>query len=75
MIRISRELEPNLYRALLKAAAARGITIQEFMLEALTAHLRQENNRQDTAELFAISAPARQRDWDNEDDAAYDELG
>ena len=37
MTRISLELEPNLHRALLKAAAARGITIQEFMLEALTA--------------------------------------
>jgi hypothetical protein len=39
------------------------------MHEALEAQLRQEANRQETAELFAISLPALQRDWENERDA------
>ena len=75
MSRISVVVEPALHRAVLAAAAARGCTIQEFMLAALAAQLRQETNRQDTAELFAISSPAHQRDWDNEYDAAYDDPG
>ncbi|MBA2276818.1 MAG: hypothetical protein H0W06_03560 [Chloroflexia bacterium] len=75
MSRISFEVAPELHREVRVLAAAKGITVRQFMLEALEEHLRQEANRQDTEEVFGISGPALQRDWDNEWDAAYDKLG
>lgn len=75
MSRISFEVEPALHREVRISAASKGMTVRQFMLEALEEHLRQEANRQDTAEVFGISSPALQRDWDNEWDAAYDKLG
>jgi hypothetical protein len=75
MSRISVEVALALHRTVLDVVAVRGITVQEFMLDALANQLRWKVNVQDTAEVLAISAPALQRDWDNECDAAYDELG
>ena len=75
MSRISFEVEPGIHRAVRMTAASKGITVRQFMLEALQEHLRQEANRQDTQETFEISLSALQRDWDNELDAEYDELG
>lgn len=51
------------------------MTVRQFMLEALEEHLKQEDNRRDTEEVFGLSWPALQRDWDNELDAEYDEVG
>lgn len=75
MSRISFEVEPELHRAVRVSAAAQGMTVRQFMLEALEERLRQEENRRDTDELFGIAAPAFQRDWDNEWDAVYDKFG
>lgn len=75
MSRISFEVEPEVHRAVRVSAASRGMTVRQFMLEALEEHLRQEANRRDTEEVFGISLPALQRDWDNGLDAEYDELG
>ena len=75
MSRISFEVEPELHRAVRVSAASKGMTVRQFMLEALEEHLRQEANRQNTQEVFRISLPSLQRDWDNERDAVYDRLG
>lgn len=75
MSRISFEVEPGIHRAVRITAAAKGITVRQFMLEALEEHLGQEANHQDTQETFRLSLAALQRDWDNELDAEYDELG
>lgn len=75
MSRISFEVEPELHRAVRVAAASRGMTVRRFMLEALEEYMRREADRRDTEEVFAISLPALARDWDNELDAEYDELG
>lgn len=75
MSRISFEVEPEVHRAVRVAAASRGMTVRQFMLEALEEYLKQGTNRQDTEEVFGISVPALQRDWDNELDAEYDEFG
>ncbi len=72
---ISFEIEPALHQAVRAAAAARGITTRQFMAEALVEHPRREANRWDTESVFNLSLPAPQRDWDNERDAVYDELG
>ena len=74
MSRISFEVEPGIHRAVRMTAASKGITVRRFMLEALEEHLEREANRADTQEVFGISLPAMQRDWDNELDAEYDEL-
>ncbi len=75
MSRISFEIEPALHRAVRVAAAAKGMTVRQFMLETIEERLRQEANGRDTDELFGIAGPALQRDWDNEWDAVYDKLG
>lgn len=75
MSRISFEVEPEIHRAVRVTAAAKGVTVRQFMLEALEEHLKQETNRRDTEEVFGISLPALERDWDNDLDAEYDELG
>lgn len=75
MSRISFEVEPEIHRAVRVTAAAKGITVRQFMLEALQEHLRQDTNRRDTEEVFGISLPALERDWDNDLDAEYDEFG
>lgn len=75
MSRISFEVEPELHRAVRMMAASKGVTVRRFMMEALEEHLKQEANRQDTGETFRVSMPALERDWDNELDAEYDDLG
>lgn len=75
MSRINVDIEPALHRAVRAAAVTRGITVRQFIEEALVEHLRLEDNRRDTNAVFRLSLPALQRDWDNEHDAAYDELG
>lgn len=75
MSRISFEVEPEIHRAVRVTAAAKGVTVRQFMLEALEEHLKQETNRRDTEEVFGISLPALERDWDNDLDAEYDEFG
>lgn len=75
MSRISFEVEPEIHRAVRVTAAAKGVTVRQFMLEALEEHLRQEANRRDSEEVFGISLPALERDWDNDLDAEYDDLG
>ncbi len=69
---ISFEIEPALHQAVRAAADARAITTRQLIVEALVEYLRQEDNRRDT---FNLSLPALQRDWDNDYDAVYDELG
>lgn len=73
MSRISFEVEPKIHRAVRVTAAAKGITVRQFMLEALEERLTQEANSQDTEETFRISLSTLERDWDNELDAEYDE--
>lgn len=75
MSRISFEVEPELHRTVRTMAASKGVTVRRFMLEALDEHLKHEANRQDTGETFRISLAALERDWDNELDAEYDDLG
>ncbi|CAN5895648.1 hypothetical protein BH23ACT11_BH23ACT11_29860 [soil metagenome] len=75
MSRISFEVEPEIHRKVRMTAAAKGVTVRQLMLEALEGQLKQEANYQDTEEVFGISLPVLQRDWDNDLDAEYDELG
>lgn len=75
MSRISFEVEPEIHRKVRMMAAAKGVTIRQLMLEALEEHLKQEVNHRDTEEVFGISLPILERDWDNDLDAEYDELG
>lgn len=75
MSRISFEVEPAVHRAVRVAAASKGLTVRQFMLEALEEYMKREADRRDTEEVFALSLPALERDWDNELDAEYDELG
>jgi hypothetical protein len=75
MSRISFEVEPEIHRAVMVTAASQGITVRQFMLEALHDRLKQQANRQGTEETFVISLPALERDWNNALDAEYDALG
>ncbi|MGH2531533.1 MAG: hypothetical protein ACRDJW_04420 [Thermomicrobiales bacterium] len=75
MSRISFEVAPEIHRAVRISAASQGITVRQFMLEALRDRLQQQANRQDTEEVFRISLPALAHDWNNELDAEYDALG
>jgi hypothetical protein len=75
MSRISFEVEPEIHRAVRMMAASKGVTVRQFMMEALEEHVKQEANREDTGETFRISAAALERDWDNELDSEYDGLG
>jgi hypothetical protein len=72
---ISFEVEPEIHRAVKITAASQGITVRQFMLDALHDRLKQQANLQATEETFAISLPTLQRDWDNDLDAEYDDLG
>lgn len=74
--RISLDVSVDVRRRLRLAAAARDLTLRQYMLEAIEERLRQDLG--DEVEvvwpLTAKSDPVLAELWDNAKDAAYDQL-
>lgn len=73
--RLSVDVSPELRRRIRVIASARDLTIRDYVVEALREKLERE--RADEESFLAFSSttdPVLAELWDNEKDAAYDEL-
>ena len=74
--RISLDVAPAVRRRIRLAAAKRDVTVRQYILDALRDRLR-EDLGVDGEELLALNAkadPVLASLWDNDKDAAYDQL-
>lgn len=72
-VRLSLEVEPELHRRVKLAATRRDMTIREYVVGILEESAGDEVGGQ-TETLPRMSASAFARDWDSEEDRAYDGL-
>jgi predicted DNA-binding protein len=68
--RLTIHLEPALHERLKVVTARRGITMRRYCVEAIERRLAEEPAEY----LTAAEAPVLAELWDNEDDAAYDDV-
>lgn len=73
---ISIDLEFDLGQQLRHAAEHRGVTVRQYILEALETRLREDirDHGEHTTALTAWTDPVLADLWDNDHDAAYDRL-
>jgi uncharacterized protein (DUF1778 family) len=74
--RISLDVAPAVRRRIRLAAAKRDVSIRQYILDALRDRLREDLGT-DGEELLALNAkadPVLASLWDNDKDAAYDQL-
>jgi len=68
--RLTIDLEPALHERLKVVTARRGMTMRRYCVEAIERRLAEEPAEY----LTAAEAPVLAELWDNEDDAAYDDV-
>jgi predicted DNA-binding protein len=68
--RLTLDLEPELHTKLKTLAARKGKTMRELCIRAIERELEEERRPY----LTAAEAPLLAELWDNEEDAAYDDL-
>jgi uncharacterized protein (DUF1778 family) len=72
--RLSIEVSPEEHKKIKKLAALHGNSIREYVLESIRARIHYESEEKDLFKLMTTINPALIELWDNEKDAAYDEL-
>ena len=76
-IRLTIDISRKLKRRLRLVAAKQDITMREYLLQVLEEHLAQDLPAGEEEELLALSSesdPVLAELWDNDRDAAYDDL-
>jgi Antitoxin ParD len=68
--RLTIDLDPRLHSRLKIVAAKRGTTMRDYCVNAIQTRVAEEPAKYLTAEADPVLADL----WDNDDDAAYDEL-
>jgi len=68
--RLTIDLDSGLHSRLKVVAAKRGTTMREYCVQAIQSRIAEEPAEYLTAEADVVLAEL----WDNDDDAAYDEL-
>jgi hypothetical protein len=71
---LSIEMSPEEYERIKVFAAFHGNTINEYILESVRERMRQESEKKDLLKITTSISPVLKELWDNERDAAYDEL-
>ncbi|MHB2015888.1 MAG: hypothetical protein ACYCW6_02970 [Candidatus Xenobia bacterium] len=71
--RLSIDVAPTLRTRLKIAATRQGVTLREYCLEAIRERLEREAPEDDRT-WSRLSAAAFARDWNSEEDRAYDDL-
>src|SRR5690349_8780687 len=73
--RLSIEVEPELRRSIEEAAAERGQSIREYVVDALRRALAADDldDRAETAQWAQLAARSFARDWDSAEDEVYDQ--
>jgi hypothetical protein len=72
-VRLSLEVEPELHRRVKIAATRRDMTIKDYVA-GLLEEAAEADEEGRTATVSRMSASAFARDWESEEDSAYDEL-
>jgi len=74
--RLSIDVLPEEHRQIKAYAAFHGQTIREYVLDSVRERLRRENEKRElsTLTMHLDQDPVLKELWDNEKDAAYDEL-
>ncbi len=74
--RISVDVLPEVRRRVRMAAAKRGLSVQQYVIEAIEEQLREDFGEEDerVMTLAAKSDPVLAELWDNPKDSAYDRL-
>lgn len=76
-VRLSVEVEPELHRRVKIAATERDMTMRDYVIRVLEGVAAEEARAKDSGEVTdpaRLSAAAFARDWESEEDSAYDEL-
>jgi uncharacterized protein (DUF1778 family) len=72
--RLSIDVLPEEHRKIKAYAALHGLTIREYVLESVREQLHQEKEERELLEMTTSIGPVLKELWDNEKDAAYDEV-
>jgi hypothetical protein len=71
---LSIEIGPEEYEKIKTLATFHGNTVEEYILESVRERIRHESEKKDLLEITTSISPVLKELWDNERDAAYDEL-
>ena len=76
-VRLSIDLDPDLRRQIKIMAAAKDLSIRDYVMQILWSALRTDESivaNQADSSWSRLSARSFARDWESEDDRVYDEL-
>lgn len=71
-VRLTADVDPDLKHLVKISAERRASSVSDWVEEAIRRELEREEG--EGAPISRLSAPAFARDWDSDEDAAYDEL-
>ncbi|MCP5048625.1 MAG: hypothetical protein GY940_15755 [bacterium] len=71
---LSVEVSPAEHKKIESVAVLHGNTISEYVLESIRERMRRESEAQDLLKMTTSLSPVLEELWDNDKDAAYDEL-
>ncbi|MGE5341089.1 MAG: hypothetical protein ACM3SY_06370 [Candidatus Omnitrophota bacterium] len=72
--RVSFNISPEDYQKIKALAALHGNTIRQYILESIYYRIRHENEEKNLLNLTTSISPVLKELWDNDNDAAYDQL-
>ena len=72
--RLSIDIAPEEHRKIKAYAALHGQSIREYVIESIREHLRKEDETRQLSTLTTQPSSVVQNLWDNDKDAAYDNM-